>query len=508
MKYLAVMSLIIAGCSAQAAPQREDAWVDGVVDTAGAIPSMPREARGVWIATVGNMDWPSRRGLPTDSQKAELRAILDRVKQLNMNLVIFQVRPAGDALYASALEPWSEYLTGTQGKAPDPYYDPLAFAIEEAHARGLELHAWFNPYRARHPSGRSDLAPLHLGRSKPELVRKYGEHLWMDPGEPAVQAHSLKVIGDVVKNYDVDGIHIDDYFYPYREYRRGKLIQFPDERSWRKYVNAGGKLTRDDWRRDNVDQFVRRLHETVHAIKPNVKFGISPFGIWRPGHPESVRGLDAYVELFADSRKWLNNGWLDYFTPQLYWQTESPQQRYTALLDWWVAENKHNRHIWAGNAAFRVRRDQQNWAAEEIVRQVVLTREQRGASGNVQFNMTSLMKNQGGVADALSANAYPDQALMPRFSWLDDEAPPVPHIRVDGTTLEIAPAPGEQPFVYAVRMKVAESWRAEILPANQARYEILRAPGVLPEMVGVTAVDRNGNESAAVMVTLSDRARP
>ncbi len=502
------MLLIIAGCSVQAAPEPVHVSIEGVIDTTGVIPAMPREARGVWVATVGNMDWPSRRGLPADSQKAELRAILDRVKEMRMNLVIFQVRPAGDAFYASSLEPWSEYLTGTQGQAPDPYYDPLSFAIEEAHARGLELHAWFNPYRARHPSARSELAPLHIARSKPELVRRYGEHLWMDPGEGEVQQHSLKVITDVVKNYDVDGVHIDDYFYPYREYKSGKLIDFPDERSWKKYVAEGGRLERADWRRNNVDQFVRRLNDTVHAIKPHVKFGISPFGIWRPGYPESVRGLDAYVELYADSRKWLNNGWLDYFTPQLYWPAAAPQQGYAALLRWWVGENKHSRHIWAGNAAFRVRTDQPNWGPEEIVQQVALTRDQEGASGNVQFNMTTLMRNQGGVSDALSNTAYTYEALMPRTPWLDNEPPAAPHIRVDGTTLEITAGAGEQPFVFAVRMKLADGWHAEIIPATQTRYPIMRASGVLPQVVGVTAVDRSGNESVAVKVALSGLVRP
>jgi uncharacterized lipoprotein YddW (UPF0748 family) len=507
MRLFTATLLVIAGCSVQAAPEPDHVSVAGVIDIAGVVPPMPREARGVWVATVGNMDWPSRRGLPTDSQKAELRAILDRVKQLRMNLVIFQVRPAGDALYASSLEPWSEYLTGTQGQAPDPYYDPLSFAIEEAHARGLELHAWFNPYRARHPSSRSEIAALHIARSRPELVRTYGEHLWMDPGEAEVQDRSLRVIADVVRNYDVDGVHIDDYFYPYLEYKNGKVIDFPDERSWRKYVAGGGTLERADWRRNNVNQFVRRLNDTVHAIKPHVKFGISPFGIWRPGYPESVRGLDAYVELYADSRKWLNNGWLDYFTPQLYWQTAAPQQGYAALLDWWVDENKHNRHIWAGNAAFRVRGDKQNWGPEEIVQQVALTRHQPGASGNVQFNMTTLMQNQGGVSDALSSAAYTHEALMPRTPWLDNDPPPAPAIRVDGTTLEITAGAGEQPFVYAVQIKMADGWRAEVIPASQTRYPIMRASGLLPDVVGVTAVDRNGNESPAVKVTLSDRAR-
>jgi uncharacterized lipoprotein YddW (UPF0748 family) len=478
--------------------------LEGVIDSAREIPPMPREARGVWVASVSNMDWPSRPGLSTDSQQAELRAILDRVRQLRMNLVILQVRPAGDALYASSLEPWSEYLTGTMGKAPEPFYDPLAFAVQEAHARGLELHAWFNPYRARHPSAKSELAASHISRARPDLVRTYGTHLWMDPGEPAVQEHSLRVILDVIRRYDVDGIHIDDYFYPYREYASGKLIDFPDEPSWTRYVNAGGTLARADWRRANVDQFIERLFKEVRATKPTVKFGISPFGIWRPGYPASVSGLDAYVELYADSRKWLNNGWLDYFAPQLYWQIAAPQQSYQALLEWWVSENKFNRHIWPGNAAYRVRNDRQNWPPEEIAHQVALTRANRGASGNIHFNMGTLLRDQGGVSSVLGDSSYAYEALMPRTPWLDAQAPLPPHIKLVGDTLEIRPAVGEQPLLFAVRMKMKDGWRAETIPAHQARISILRAPGVRPELIGVTAVDRHGNESEAVKVSFSE----
>jgi uncharacterized lipoprotein YddW (UPF0748 family) len=495
-----------AACSAQPAPKPVvvAAPIEGVIDSTHEIPPMPREARGVWVASVSNMDWPSRPGLPTDSQQAELRAILDHVKQLRMNLVILQVRPAGDALYASALEPWSEYLTGTMGRPPEPFYDPLAFAIDEAHARGLELHAWFNPYRARHPSAQSEVAPTHLSRTRPDLVRPYGTHLWMDPGEPAVQDHSLRVIVDVVKRYDVDGVHIDDYFYPYREYEAGQLIDFPDGPSWARYVNTGGTLSRADWRRQNVDQFVERLFKEVRATKPTIKFGISPFGIWRPGYPESVRGLDAYVELYADSRKWLNNGWLDYFAPQLYWQASAPQQSYQGLLAWWVGENKFNRHIWPGNAAYRVRRGEQNWPPEEIAHQISLTRAQRGASGNIHFNMRTLLSNQGGVATVLADSAYSYEALMPRTPWLDAEAPLPPQLKLIGNVLEISPPRGEQPLLYALRMKMKDGWHAETIAASQTRISILRAPGVLPEVVGVTAVDRHGNESVAVKVSLSE----
>ncbi|HET9438604.1 MAG TPA: family 10 glycosylhydrolase [Longimicrobiales bacterium] len=477
--------------------------IEGVPARLGEVPAMPREARGVWIATVGNMDWPSRPGLPADSQRAELRRIFDHVQRLRMNLVILQVRPSGDALYPSALEPWSAYLTGEMGRAPEPYYDPLAFAIEEAHGRGLELHAWFNPYRARHPSARGQASPLHISRAKPQLVRKYGTHLWMDPGEPEVQAHSLRVILDVVRRYDIDGVHIDDYFYPYREYSNGQLIDFPDEPSWTRYVNFGGTLERADWRRQNVDVFVQRLHEAVRSAKPHVKFGISPFGIWRPGFPESVRGLDAYVELYADSRKWLNNGWLDYFAPQLYWQVSAPQQSYQELLSWWSDENRYGRHIWPGNAAFRVRRDQQNWPPEEIAQQIILTRNHEGATGNIHFNMSSLLRNQGGVTDVIANNAYTHDALMPATTWLDNVPPPAPRIRVIDHAVEITAADGEEPFIYAVRLKMADGWHAVTIPADRTRFPLPRAPGMIPEVVAVTAVDRNGNESAAVKASLS-----
>lgn len=502
-KAVSAALLFLCAGSSQPVPAPVRLSLEGAVDTAGVVPPMPREARGVWVATVGNMDWPSRPGLPVDSQKAELRAILDRVQQMRMNLVIFQVRPMGDALYASSLEPWSEFLTGTMGQAPEPFYDPLAFAIEEAHARGLELHAWFNPYRARTPGARSEIASKHIAKARPKLVREYGKHLWMDPGEKDVQDHSLRVIADVVTRYDVDGIHIDDYFYPYLEYKRGKVIDFPDGPSWQRYRAKGGTMTRADWRRRNVNDFVRRLYETVHGIKPDIKVGISPFGIWRPGYPASVRGLDAFVELYADSRKWLNKGWLDYLVPQLYWPIGAQHQGYATLLDWWVRENRYNRHIWAGNAAFRVSRaQQQGWPAEEIPQQIDITRVHPGASGNVHFNMTSLLRNRGGVSDAITNTAYTQVALMPRSTWLDSVAPPPPQIRLIGSTLQIAAQAGEQPFLYAVRVKREDGWHAETIPASQARYAIPGAPGTTPRIVGVTAVDRHGNESVPVQITL------
>src|SRR5690606_24010 len=301
------------------------------------------------VATVHNMDWPSRRNLTTAEAQQELLRILDAARDAGLNAVIFQVRPAADALYDSPLEPWSDYLTGVQGRAPDPYWDPLRFAIAEAHARGLELHAWFNPFRAGFVTKKAPPADSHVMRRRPDLVRRYGAHYWMDPAEPDARAQALDVISDVVRRYDIDAVHLDDYFYPYQERdSRRRLIPFPDDDTWRKFGVKTG-LTRADWRRANIDAFVEQLYATVRRIKPHVRVGISPFGIWRPGHPESVRGLDSYTELYADSRKWLRNGWADYYAPQLYWKTYAPQQDYATLLQWWSDQNPHGRHIWAGN---------------------------------------------------------------------------------------------------------------------------------------------------------------
>ena len=349
-------------------------------DSLAGVPAVEREFRGVWVASVDNIDWPSRRGLSTCDQQAELIALLDRAVALHLNAIILQVRPAADALYASRLEPWSEYLTGVQGRAPSPWYDPLAFAVQEAHARGLELHAWFNPYRARQSRAKSPPSASHVARTMPSLVKSYGPYLWMDPGEPAIRRRTLAVVLDVVRRYDIDGVHIDDYFYPYQEYdRRGRVIDFPDTRSWKRYRKGGGRLARADWRRHNVDELVKQLYTGVHAVKPWVKFGISPFGIWRPGNPPSITGYDAYERLYGDSRKWLRSGWVDYYTPQLYWPIAQIPQSYPTLLGWWVEQNEKGRHMWPGNYTNKVGpgRDQ-GWAADEVLEQIRITRAQPG----------------------------------------------------------------------------------------------------------------------------------
>lgn len=474
-------------------------------------PPVAREFRGVWIASVQNVDWPSRTGLSTSEQKQELLEMLDRVVALRMNAVILQVRPAADALYPSRYEPWSEYLSGEMGKAPNSYYDPLEFAVNEAHRRGLEFHAWFNPYRAHHPSGKSAASPDHISRTHPELVRKYGSYLWMDPGEPAVRQHSLRVILDVVKRYDIDGVHIDDYFYPYKEKdSRGKVIDFPDGRSWRRYVASGGKQSRDDWRRSNVDSLIHQVYVGIKASKPWVKFGISPFGVWRPGNPPQIGGLDSFAELYGDSRKWLMNGWADYFTPQLYWPIGREDMSYPVLLKWWVEQNATGKHIWPGNYSDEVTGTSSGWDAQEILDQITATRAQPGATGDVFFSIRSLMTGRGGLPERLEAGPYASKALVPASPWLDSLPPATPIVRVgrdgrtDAVTLALQPQGSEATWLWVIRARVGNEWATDIIPGMQRSYTIPPIAGVAsPNAIAVSAIDRSGNASAQVIYGLN-----
>lgn len=473
-----------------------------------SFPEIRREFRGVWVASVANIDWPSRRGLSSREQRLELRAILDRAKQLNLNAVILQVRPACDALYPSKLEPWSEFLTGKMGKAPDPFYDPLEYAITEAHRRGLELHAWFNPYRASHPSFKAEISPDHISRRRPDLVKKYGRYLWLDPARKEVQDYSIRVVMDVLQRYDLDGVHIDDYFYPYRERdARGNLLDFPDEDSWHAYLKSGGSMSRDDWRRENVNAFIRRLYREIKSRKPWVKFGVSPFGIWRPGNPPGIQGMDAYAQIYADSRLWLHEGWLDYFAPQLYWRIEQTAQSYPALLQWWSEQNVKRRHLWPGSFTSRVGGSgANNWTAAEIVQQVLTAREQEGAGGSIHFSMKALMENRGGIAESLLKEVYAQPALVPESPWLSRSRPRAPKVQVrrdaeDGRIVcEWRCPEGGAVRLWTVRMKIGDEWIVRILPRSE---QTLKLPGDQPlTMLVVTAVDRLGKESDAAIKKL------
>ncbi|HEY3287467.1 MAG TPA: family 10 glycosylhydrolase [Gemmatimonadaceae bacterium] len=490
----------------------------GTADTSCAAPEMRREFRGVWVAAVSNIDWPSKPGLSTAEQQAELLAILDRTQAQHLNAVILQVRPAADALYKSRIEPWSEYLTGRQGRAPSPAWDPLAFAVTEAHRRGLELHTWFNPYRARHPSAKGPLSRRHLANTAPALVKKYGTHLWMDPGESAVRKRTLRVVLDVVRRYDIDGVHLDDYFYPYKERTANGTTEFPDARSWKKYLAAGGTLSRDDWRRENVNTLVRQLNEQIHAAKPWVKFGISPFGIWRPGFPEQVKGFDAYEQLYADSKLWWEKNWVDYFTPQLYWPIAKPEQSFPALMRWWGEQNASERHLWLGLYTSRVKAatpegnglsPSNAWTADEILAQVDTVRAYPRASGTVHFSMKAFMNDQAGVGSRLLAQPYAEVALVPPSPWLSKRALPAPTVRVRKNTatggLSVALAL-PKPHVarwYLVQSRISGIWTSRMYtPSLTAEQIIPNREGVLPDRLVVTALDRAGVASPVVRLVV------
>lgn len=478
-------------------------------------PPVMREFRGLWVATVANMDWPSRPGLSTADQQHELLAILDRAAEIGMNAIILQVRPEADALYASRYEPWSRFLTGRQGRAPDPLWDPLAFAVAEAHKRGLELHAWFNPYRAAYWKD-SSRARTHVSRRRPGLVVPYGRYLWMDPGKPEVRERMIRVVLDVIRRYDVDGVHIDDYFYPYPETdSAGRKIDFPDAATYATYRRRGGSLSRADWRRRNVNTLVRELYAAVKGEKMWVKVGISPFGIWRPGVPSgTTAGVDQYDELYSDSRKWLRDGTLDYVAPQLYWPIEPAEQSYPALLRWWTDESVKRRHVWPGLALYKLPvSGPKHMSADDIVREMFLTRETPGASGHVLFNASVLMDNVDGIADRLAA-MYAEPAIMPASPWLDRVAPRRPAVRAvaDSATaslcLRLAPRRNEFIWQWVVQAHTRSGWRTVVLPGG-VRTHILReqaqaqaqAQDAAPvDVLSVFAVDRNGNASPSVIV--------
>ena len=472
--------------------------------TAPTPPPTAREFRAAWVATVANIDWPSKAGLSTWEQQRELVAILDRAATLGLNAIILQVRPGADAFFASPYEPWSQFLTGRQGRAPEPPWDPLAFAVEQAHMRGLELHAWFNPYRAAY--ARDSLAArTHISQTNPSLVRQYDRFLWMDPGDPEVRRRSVRAIVDVAKRYDVDGVHIDDYFYPYPvNDASGKRADFPDAATYARYRKSGGSLAKDDWRRQNVDKLVETLYKSVHAAKPWVKVGISPFGIWRPGNPPQITGLDSYAEIYADSKKWLRNGWADYFAPQLYWPIAPPQQSYPVLYDWWLSQNPKERHIWPGLATYRIAETgTRRITAQEILAQIDTTRARGGDLGHIHYNMSALMKDLDSLNEKL-ASPYAAPALVPASAWLGAVPPARPAIalRRDKATneysLTLTPKQGEKVWLWTVRTLSDGEWTSEVLPGWLRLHRLTAAS---PERVYVTAVNRTGIESAAVSVS-------
>jgi len=475
-----------------------------------------REFRGAWIATVHNVDWPSRDGLPADLQKAEFRAILDRAVDLKLNAIVLQVRSQCDALYPSKLEPWSPSLTGTMGK--DPGYDPLAFALKECRARGLELHAWFNPFRVINSA---HVVPCndHISKTKPAMVRKYGDKIWLEPTLDAPRKLCLDVVRDVLTRYDVDGVHIDDYFYPYpTKTKKGEWMDFDDAASYKSYTAAGGKLSRDDWRRDSINRFVFDLFRTVKEVRPTCKFGISPFGIWRPGYPAQVKNsLDSYANIYADSRLWWNRGWVDYLAPQLYWKSNDAQYGFAGLYQWWKGENLQGRHLWPGIATYRVDSTEEKPVrpASESLGQVKLAREMNTAShgsGHIHYGVKTIMENRAKVSDVLKASAYSDFALIPESPWMAKGAVPGAKLEVisEGDTSvtvkwQTAAADDARVQWWLVQTFDGKSWQTQPLLAREVTTltlkgspaEISVRPVSVSGELGKAAGLRNGLENVA-----------
>ncbi len=374
------------------------------------------EFRGVWIATVDNIDWPAKGMVNVEDQKAEFIRQLDLHKSNGMNAVIVQVRPAADAFYPSQYEPWSQWLTGVQGHPPSPYYDPLQFMIEETHKRGMEFHAWCNPYRADFQIGKSSIAPNHITRIHPEWFLTYGDKKYFDPSNKQAQKFVVNVVRDIVKRYDVDAIHMDDYFYPYRI--AGK--EFPDEASYRK---SGTSLSKDDWRRSNVDSIIAMLNTAIKIEKPWVKFGISPFSVWRnkdqdPEGSDSKAAQTNYDDLYANILLWLKKGWIDYVAPQLYLEIGNSKIAYEKLLDWW-SKHSYGRHLYIGQGIYRADERSSAWKnPKELPSQIQLLRKYPDVQGSIYFSSKSFDRNPNGWNDSLRNNYYREPAMIPPMEWL------------------------------------------------------------------------------------------
>jgi uncharacterized lipoprotein YddW (UPF0748 family) len=486
-------------------------------------PIVPREFRAAWATPIwdrGFRDWPSVAGLTPDSQRAELRALLDHAVSIGLNAVILHVRLAGDALYPSSYAPWSSYLTGVSGRAPSPEYDPLAYAVDQAHARGLQLHAWFNPFRAMLPLFAGRAAKTHVTKAHPEWVRKYGTQTWIDPGDPAARRYVLETMLDVVKRYDIDGVHIDDYFYPYRESRtvvrrvhgrrvRGRVdIEFPDARTWTKYGKPKGYASRDAWRRANIDDFVQSLYRGVKAIRPTVLVGIAPFGIWRSGTPDGVRGLDAYDEIYADSRRWLAEGWLDYIAPQLYWPLDGEDDRFRALNAWWRSENRRDRYVWPALYTSHVYGGRDPWPLAEIGDEIEVLRRSSAATaappGHVHFRLAALFADGDRLASTL-ADMYRDRALVPGFPWLGATAPAAPVVTIDssdgGARFTVVPGDSTRVRWWLVQTMGRDGvWLTTLRPVRDGRIAAAAFGTAYPSEVAVTAISSSGMASSATLI--------
>ncbi|WP_286233962.1 glycoside hydrolase family 10 protein [Thalassotalea sediminis] len=473
-----------------------------------------REFRAAWIATVANINWPSAPGLSQTQQKEEAIRLLDALQAHNFNAVILQIRPQGDALYPSELEPWSYYLTGKQGWAPNNFYDPLAFWIEQAHARGLELHAWLNPYRVHHING-GDISDQSLVKKLEEAVIKLDSgYYWLDPSDANAVNHTLNVVADIVHRYDIDGIHMDDYFYPYPSYHSDK--EFPDNENYQRYLANDGQLSLGDWRRQHVNEFVHALYQQVKTIKPRVKLGISPFGIWRPGQPKWITGFDQFDKLYADARLWLQKGWVDYFSPQLYWNISKEGQSYPMLLNWWQKQNDLQRHIWPG---IRTHNAKTARMVDEVQNQIMINRALlEDNTGQIFWHIGGIIDNQE-MTERLNNFSFKQNALIPASRWLDEKQPDAAEIDVNvkqQVEIDIHHDSPDSIGNYVLYSQYGDKWQYQVLPRTSRKATLPLLSIVAPnndndnvttsmlQKVAVSAVSKTGIESLVYITALAD----
>lgn len=470
--------------------------------------SPKREFRAAWIATVSNIDWPSKPGLPSVQQQQELISRLDALRAMGCNAVILQVRPAADALYNSKLEPWSRFLTGKQGQQPSPAYDPLTFAVEEAHKRNMELHAWFNPFRALTDSKKNPNPPGHVTLTHPDWIISYGGKSYMDPGVPEAREYVTTVIMDVVKRYDIDGVHLDDYFYPYRI----AGVEFGDSKSYARFKESF--TNKEDWRRNNVSTFVATLYNNIKSEKKFVKFGISPFGVWRnaskdPEGSATRGGQTCYDDLYSDIILWQRKGWVDYTLPQLYWEHGHRAAAFETLLPWWE-NHSYKRHMYYGLGVYRMAESKAViWqGTKEILSQIEDIREKSEHPGVVFYSASSFNKISSALSDSLKYATNRNFAFPPVMEWLDNKAPEAPvlkgNLSKEGMKLEWeSVGKTKDNITYAVyRFKYNEpidlNKSNHIIAVQKATsFTDKNSSKERKEIYVITALDRLWNESAA-----------
>lgn len=451
----------------------------------------PRELRGAWVASVANINFPSGQRLGVNQMKQELTQLLDQMQKARFNAIFFQVRPEGDALYCSDLEPWSRFLTGAQGV--DPGFDPLEFVVEQAHQRNIEVHAWLNPYRAQAINNKPVVAVApHIGVEEPEHVGNYANLRWMNPASVLVRERLVNVCKDLSKRYDIDGIHFDDYFYPYPEGEQ----DFPDQQFYASYQASGGKLSKADWRRSHVNTAIEEVSQAIHETKDHVRFGISPFGLPAPQRPAGIAGFDQYEKLYADSQLWMDQGWIDYLAPQLYWPTTKTAQAYQPLLEWWCKHRKNGHYIFPGLNLVGLG-SQDSWNLDEYRKEFELQRANaaQGAQGSICWNVKPLVENRQNIVEDFFQKINPRPAVSPPLARASNRTAVAPAVEQDGNDLCLENQDSAEPKCWAVYAYRDKAWQLEqVVPAQQ--HQLHLAPGHW----AISVITRHGIESAGQIV--------